>query len=251
MDWTYFQQLFLSNIRSLPGSRLSDVRGNSQFKSKLVILTVISCGLAIGISLTCLLSLLVDAVTGWLRPMTAFYVLALLSPRHQLGNGNLFIIIFTIDVIEFMTQIICPVIAGRSFVMVTLFFILTFAVVLMFASHICGCLNHESAVQLLIFSSLVHILTPGSESPSWTRFWLFAATGFTGTITARCTESLIRSQVVTGSNSLESKSFVWKRRHSSPRKMMQRRTSFPNLEAGRSLSLQGNNVRILLLLCDY
>lgn len=207
-----------------------------------MIMVVISCGLAIGISLTCILSLLVDAVTGWLRPTTCFYWLALLSPKHRIGNGSLFIVIFTIAVMEFIAQLMSPAIGSKSIVVQTILYLVTASTMLIMASAI-GCLSPESGMKLLAFSFLVHVLTPGSESPSWSRFWLFAATGFLGTISARSTESLIESQIIVSKNGSESKSFVWKRRHSSPRKMMQRRTSFPNLEATRSLSFQGNSVR--------
>ena len=127
MDWTVVQRLLLTRVLQ----NISPLRGvagsipDLESRGKLLILAVISSGLAIGISLTCVLSLLVDAVTGWLRPTTCFYWLTLLSPKTRLGNGSLFVIIFAIPVIELLAQLMCPAIGSKSFFVLSVLFLAT------------------------------------------------------------------------------------------------------------------------------
>lgn len=192
------------------------------------------------ISLSCFLSLLVDAVTGWLRPTTCFYWLAILS-KNKLSNATLFVLIFTIAVIELIIQTVCPTSGSKSFAIVSLLYLVTAGIVFLTA-HLFRVLDSERAVFLTAFSWLMHIVTPESTAQSWYHFWVFAAAGFAGIISARCTETLIGSQVRVSKVQPESRSFVWHRRHSSPRKMTERRTSFPSLETGRSFSFHGTSV---------
>lgn len=209
-------------------------------RGHLAVLTLASGALVVCISLSCVLSLLVDAVTGWLRPTTCFYWLALLS-KNKLSNATLFLLIFTIAVIELMVQTVCPTTGSKSFVIVSLLYLITAGIVFLVA-HVGRVLDSERAVLLTAYSWLMHIVTPESTAQSWYHFWIFAATGFAGIISARCTETLIGSQARVSRAQPESRSFVWRRRHSSPRKTMERRTSVPNLESGRSFSFHGTSV---------
>ena len=234
-------QSLLRRLLQSPAASLATAH-ELQSHGTLVGLILVSCGLATCVSLSCLLSLLVDAVTGWLRPTTCFYWLALLT-KNRLSNGCLFLVVAAIAVIELVVPAVAPATDSKSLVISTTVYLVTACLVFSSASSI-GCFCQETAVRLIGFAFLVHIVTPEITSRSWSHFWLLAVTSFLGIVGARCTETMIGSQVLATKAGPGTRSFVWRRRHSSPRKTMQRRTSYPNLDTSRSFSFsQGSSVR--------
>lgn len=211
-------------------------------KSPMALLGPVILGIMGSIFFLTIISVTLELLSGWLRLTSVFYWLTLLT-RRRLNNGNLFTVLSSVVLVEVASQLTCPAYISTIPILTKLFATFTACLFIIPSAVVFGLLSTDCAIQLVVFTSFIHSLTPQSNVGTWSRLISLLASCFGGIVLARCTETLIATSLCVASADGKSVS-AWKRRHSSPRRL-QRRGSFPSLPgstATRSFSFHGNPV---------